>query len=81
MKQETTMRRSRKLTPWLCLLLGCVGLHSHAGDVRLGKKGVEIDGGSMGTFSLPYPKVEAKASAGRYQAAIEQRVEGEQAIL
>ena len=75
------MRRSRKLTPLLCLLLGCLGVHADAGALRLGKKGVEIDGGSMGTFSLPYPKVEAKAAAGRYEAAIEQRVEGGQALL
>ena len=81
MDQGISMRRSPKLAPWLCLLLGCVGMHADAGALRLGKKGVEIDGGSMGTFLLAYPKVATKAAPGRYEAAIEQRAKGGQVVL
>ena len=71
----------REITAWLCLLLGCVGLQAQAGTLRLGEKGVEIDAGSMGSFSLAYPKVETKAANGRYEPASETRVQDKQVLL
>lgn len=51
-----------------------------AGPLRLGKAEIEVDGGTMGTFSLAYPKLLLKDSKD-FESPMEQRAEDGKVIL
>lgn len=65
----------------LCLALGGLAMTADAGVVRLGDTGVVIDGGSMGEFTLAYPKIATAAAPHEHQAALEQRLAAGKAVL
>ena len=55
-------------------ILASIVLAANAGPLRLGDEGVTIDGGSMGAFTLAYPKIAAIAGPGEHETAMEQPV-------
>ena len=64
-----------------CATLGGITLPAEAGPLRLADKGVEIDGGSMGVFTLVYPQITTKAAPGEHETAMEQRLVDGKAVL
>ena len=64
-----------------CAALGALALAADAGPLRLGEGGVEIDGGSMGAFTLAYPKIATRAAPGQHETASEQRLADGKAVL
>ena len=52
-----------------------------AGPLQLGETGVTIDGGSMGTFTLPYPQLATNSAAGKPETPVQKRVMGNKATL
>jgi len=65
----------------VCAALGSLVLTANAGPVRLSERGVEIDGGSMGAFTLAYPQIATKTAPGKDEAAIQQRLADGKAVL
>lgn len=68
----------------LCIAVAVLAsnvLAANAGPLRLGDEGVTIDGGSMGAFTLAYPKIAAMAAPGEHESAMEQRVAVGKAVL
>lgn len=63
-----------------CAALLFAGSTLSAAPLSLGKTGVDIDGGTMGTFTLAYPKLKLKGAKDT-EGAIEQRVEGGKMVL
>ena len=61
--------------------LAAIALPADAGALRLADKGVEIDGGSMGVFTLAYPQITTKAAPGEHETAMEQRLVDGKAVL
>ena len=65
----------------LCSFLGRTSLADDAVRLRLSDRGVEIDGGSMGEFTLAYPKIATKSAPDQQESLVEQRTDGGTAVL
>ena len=81
MTRTCRTRFTNVLCGCFCAAWGGFVLTADAGPLRLSEQGVEIDGGSMGVFTLVYPRIETKPAAGKHEAAREQRLTDGQAVL